>query len=340
VRNCELVDAKGVESLGDLDGGSDWVRDVQSDYLAALVNKGVAGFRVDAAKHMWPADLAAIAQRVTETSSRTPYYYSEVIDLGTEPITGEEYVGLGGNGDVSEFQFGARLGAIFKGDGVLASVLEGGGLGKDAGWLHTDDAVVFTSNHDNQRGHGAGGAVVTFEDGALNDLANVFMLAWPYGYPQLMSSYQFDDTDAGPPATPVYVGPTDTTPACSSSGWVCEHRRPALANMVGFRNATNGSFWVSHPWTNGGDQLAFGRSNRGYVVINAEGSPLTRTFKTGLAAGTYCDVITGKLAFNKASCTGGSIVVAHDGTFTTTVPPMSAVAVHAGQLVGGDKKGP
>ena len=35
-----------------------------------------------------------------------------------------------------------------------------------------------------QRGHGGAGNVITFEDGRLYDLANVFMLAYPYG-PQL-----------------------------------------------------------------------------------------------------------------------------------------------------------
>lgn len=51
VRNCELV------GLRDLNQGVSWVRDRIVEFLDKLVEIGVAGFRVDAAKHMWPADL-------------------------------------------------------------------------------------------------------------------------------------------------------------------------------------------------------------------------------------------------------------------------------------------
>lgn len=52
VRNCELV------GLKDLDQGNSYVRDRIVDFLNKLTSLGVAGFRVDAAKHMWPSDLA------------------------------------------------------------------------------------------------------------------------------------------------------------------------------------------------------------------------------------------------------------------------------------------
>lgn len=51
VRNCELV------GLKDLDQSRDWVRDRIVEFLDHLIDLGVAGFRVDAAKHMWPDDL-------------------------------------------------------------------------------------------------------------------------------------------------------------------------------------------------------------------------------------------------------------------------------------------
>lgn len=51
VRNCEL------EGLKDLNQTVPWVRDRIVEYLNRLVDMGVAGFRVDAAKHMWPNDL-------------------------------------------------------------------------------------------------------------------------------------------------------------------------------------------------------------------------------------------------------------------------------------------
>lgn len=52
VRDCELV------GLPDLNQSNEWVRERIVDFLNDLISVGVAGFRVDAAKHMWPADLA------------------------------------------------------------------------------------------------------------------------------------------------------------------------------------------------------------------------------------------------------------------------------------------
>lgn len=54
VRNCELV------GLRDLNQAVPWVRDRIVEFLDKLVEIGVAGFRVDAAKHMWPGDLNVI----------------------------------------------------------------------------------------------------------------------------------------------------------------------------------------------------------------------------------------------------------------------------------------
>lgn len=51
VRNCKL------SGLNDLHQGSENVREKIVEYLNKLISWGVAGFRVDAAKHMWPGDL-------------------------------------------------------------------------------------------------------------------------------------------------------------------------------------------------------------------------------------------------------------------------------------------
>ena len=51
---CRLV------GLLDLDHSSSHVQSVVGGYLNDLIDIGVAGFRVDATKHMWPADLTQI----------------------------------------------------------------------------------------------------------------------------------------------------------------------------------------------------------------------------------------------------------------------------------------
>ena len=88
VRNCRLV------NLVDLDQGQDYVRGKIGDYLADLVNLGAAGFRVDACKHMWPADLEVIFGNLPNTKyGGKPFIAQEVIDQGGEPITAGEYTG-------------------------------------------------------------------------------------------------------------------------------------------------------------------------------------------------------------------------------------------------------
>ena len=44
----------------DLALGDDYVRNTVRDYLNHLMDLGVAGFRVDAGKHMWPGDMEIV----------------------------------------------------------------------------------------------------------------------------------------------------------------------------------------------------------------------------------------------------------------------------------------
>ena len=169
---------------------------------------------------------------------------------------------------------------------------------------------------------------MTHKDGMnVNNIAHVFTLAFPYGYPKVMSSYDWNDHDQGPP--------TNSASACTN-GWLCEHRNREIANMVGFRNATKDAFYLSNWWDNGNNQIAFGRGSLGFVVINGENNNMNVTLQTGLAACSYCNVISGD--FINGACTGTSITVAANGTATFTVAGKSAVAIHVqaknGSVVG------
>ncbi|GCC45510.1 hypothetical protein chiPu_0029700, partial [Chiloscyllium punctatum] len=78
VRDCRLV------SLLDLALQKDYVRGKIAEYLNHLIELGVAGFRVDAAKHMWPGDMGAIFQKLNTLNTRwfssgsKPFIYQEV----------------------------------------------------------------------------------------------------------------------------------------------------------------------------------------------------------------------------------------------------------------------
>ena len=65
--------------------------------------------------------------------------------------------------------------------------------------------------------------------------------------------------------------------------------------------------------------------------MNAGEGPLARSFHTGLAAGRYCDVVTGGRApIARDACSGTTVEVAADGTARVTLPPDGAVAIHVG----------
>lgn len=161
------------------------------------------------------------------------------------------------------------------------------------------------------------GSTLSYKDNATYTLANVFVLAWPYGSPNVYSGYEFSSNDAGPPNG-------GTVNACYSDGWKCQHAWPQIANMVGFRNAVSGTA-VTDWWSDGGNAIAFGRGSKGFVAINHEGGPLTWTFSTSLPGGTYCDVQHG----------GTTYTVGPDGTFTATVGSDDAVALYAASSCSG-----
>ncbi|GAB2594798.1 carbohydrate-binding module family 20 domain-containing protein [Streptomyces capparidis] len=304
VQNCELV------GLSDLDTGSEYVRGRIAGYLNDLISLGVDGFRIDAAKHMPAADIAAIKAR---TSDQGKFWVQEVIHGAGEAVQPTEYTG---NGDVDEFRYGRDLKRMFLDERL--SYLSN--FGEAWGYLPGGKARTFVDNWDTERN----GSTLTYKHGADYTLANVFMLAHPYGSPNVYSGYEFTDHDAGPP-----LG--GQVNSCYSDGWKCQHAWRQIANMVAFRNTAAGT-GITHWWSNGNDAVAFGRGDRAYVAINHETSALTRTFTTSLPAGTYCDVQHGDVTAD-GRCTGPVHTVGSGGTFTATVGANDAVALHVGARV-------
>lgn len=151
VRNCRLV------GLLDLMLGKDYVRQKVAGYMNHLISIGVGGFRVDAAKHMWPADLTNIFGRLSNLntayfpSGTRPFIFQEVIDMGGEAIGMSEYSGIG---RVTNFIYGIKLAQVFRNQNQAKYLRN---WGEQWGMPSTSDSVVFIDNHDNQRGHGGGG---------------------------------------------------------------------------------------------------------------------------------------------------------------------------------------
>ena len=159
-----------------------------------LFFSGVAGFRFDASKHMWPGDLQVIGGMLSDLptskgfpAGSRPLIYQEVIDqgqtispiiinrintisiiyltftyfVGGEPIKASEYFGIG---RVTEFKYGRQLSNVFHQKTALKYLANWG-----VGWgmMPDGNALVFIDNHDNQRGHGGGGDLLTFREPKL-----------------------------------------------------------------------------------------------------------------------------------------------------------------------------
>ncbi|UXY27176.1 alpha-amylase [Streptomyces sp. HUAS TT20] len=292
VQHCELV------GLADLDTGEEYVRKTIAGYMNDLLTLGVDGFRIDAAKHIPAEDLANIKTRLTNPSV---YWKQEVIYGANEAVQPTEYTG---NGDVQEFRYAYDLKRVFNNE-RLAYLKN---YGEGWGYMSSSVAGVFVDNHDTERN----GSTLNYKDGANYTLANVFMLAYPYGAPDINSGYEWSDVDAGPPNG-------GTVNACWQDGWKCQHAWPEIKSMVAFRNATRGQS-VTNWWDNGYQAIAFGRGSKGYAAINHEASALTRTYQTSLPAGTYCNVQNNT-----------TVTVNSSGQFTATLGGNTALAIYAGK---------
>lgn len=336
VQNCELV------GLADLDTGSEKVRQRIADYLLDLARIGVAGYRIDAAKHISPLDINAILKKVNtvlEAEGRQPpYVFGEVIDYGGDAVKVGQYFGDGydtqGAFDITEFKARGVGDKFIKKGGTqqIADLNPNGAPGHQfsaAAWgiLPSDKAVIFLENHDTQRN--TGNRDISYRDGVVYRLASVWLLAQPYGYPSVMSSYAFDrDTgsgsDAGRPVGAMSCASSFETAAIGQ--FVCEHRDPMIANMVAFRRNVAGTE-VTNWWDNGANAIAFSRGNKGFVAINRESSVVARSFATGLPAGTYCEVLAGGKV--NGACAGVAVLVGADGSASLSLASNTAVVLQA-----------
>jgi alpha-amylase len=336
VQDCELF------SLPDLNTGLPSVRQKIADYLLMHARLGVAGFRVDAAKHIQQVELDDIIGRVNRTlaaeSRPLAYFFLEVIAGSGEALSKRDYFGegysSGGAADITEFTF-VGVGDKFRGVGgqYIAQLNPNGTPGNrfsETAWglMPSDKAVVFLQNHDTQ--HECG---LSFRHGSVFRLANVWMLAQPYGYPSILSSYPFNCPSGNSQGPPSDAGGNTNNVTCAASletavigQWVCEHRDPYVRNMVRFRRVVAGTD-LNHWWDDGANAIAFTRGDQGFVALNNSDATLVTTVATGLPPGSYCDRLTG--GPGGAVCVGTTVVVDPTGSVQLNLPPRSAIAIDA-----------
>jgi alpha-amylase len=271
---------------------------------------------------MWPMDLSAIYNKLKNLNTQfnfpensRPFIYQEVIDLGGDAISKTEYSGLAA---VTEFLHSRDISLTFRSKKPLHDLLK---WGPAKGFLPSKDAIVFVDNHDNQRENGPGGNdIISFKDKRQYMMANAFMLAHTYGLPRLMSSFEFETADQGPPSDANHniVGRTIDGEGQCLSPWICEHRWKPIVSMIKFRNVVKNST-IGNWADNGQNQMAFCRGNLGFIAFNNE---LSLNFKSVLQTcvpeGTYCDIMTGEKV--NGACTGDQIVVDANGKAEISIP--------------------
>lgn len=314
VFTCEL------SGLSDLNTSSPKVRTELAGYLNKLLGDGVSGFRVDAAKHIGQTDLAAIQSKLHRTVDGTrPYFALEVGAGSPGRISPAAFTDLG---QVLGFDYATAIQNAFKSyddgqkprnDGNIGDLRV---FGQASGLLPSADEQVFIQNHDTERN----GQSLNYKD-ANNTIATEFMLAYPYGTPEVYSGFAFGtDTNQSPPATSDGVI-TDTD--CGSTSWVCVDRMQGVKGMVGFHNRV-GQAPVRNWYDDGVNLIAFSRGDLGFFSTNNETAGKTVTVRTGLPSGTYCDVIHGTK--HGHSCSGPTVHVGAHGTATITVGSYDSVA--------------
>ncbi|KAM7345297.1 alpha-amylase 2-like [Cochliomyia hominivorax] len=323
IRNCQL------NGHPDLDLSRATVQQHIVEMLNKFIDMGVAGFRIDTAKYIWPIDLKKIFKQVKNLNTEfnfkknsRPFLYYDVFDLGLDPISKTEYTTYG---VVSEYLYPAELSNIIKGKVPLSSLIN---WGPALGFLTHQDSLVFIDSHDTQRGlpeQLGHNKMLTYKQRLKYIMANVFMLVHPYGHiKRIMSSYYFNDENQGPPEedeeseeirSPAFNKQQQCT---KESGWVCEHRWPELVSVLKVANYFRGpgqeDYSVIYFQTNGPNQVAFCRGHKAFVAINNDWE---RDFIMDVFAclepGTYCDMVTGGKKEGKEECHGKQVVINEQG---------------------------
>ncbi|MEY4410165.1 MAG: hypothetical protein RLZ99_638 [Actinomycetota bacterium] len=278
VQQCELL------NLADLKTEAESVQAKIVDYLQSLVDLGVTGFRIDAAKHIAVADLEAITSKLPAEIN----YIQEVIP-GTPGAEPSDYLTVG---DIFGFDLAYQLASIF---GQQVAFLPD--TSTESPWITpSNQTVVMVSNHDTERN----GQTLNYSQPAQFEAATALMLALDYGQPMLYSSYAFDSFDWAPKDD---NGRTLDAKCAQSSAiyfsnheagaWLCQHRMNSVNGMIAFRDETSGKA-LTNPQTSEA-VLSFERGDKGFFAVNVTDTKQNGVeITTKLAAGKYLDLISGK----------------------------------------------
>ncbi len=242
VQNWRLCGGAGDAGLPDLVANS-WVISQQQQYLQALKNLGVKGFRIDAAKHMPNGHMNAV---LTSNLKSGMHVFGEIITSGG--VGNSEYdlfLGpylAGTDHGAYDFPLFAQIRSAFSFNGSMSQLVDPGAYGQA---LPSARAITFTVTHDIPNNSGFRWQIMDPTD---ETLAYAYVLGRNGGVPMVYT----DNNESG------------------DNRWVNAWNRTDLRAMIGFHNAVQGT--DMQVLAHGQCHLVFRRGNLGIVGINKCGS--------------------------------------------------------------------
>mgnify|MGYP002132222120 FL=1 len=277
------------------------------------------GFRIDAARHIPAADLQAIEALLPANT-----YFLQEVASKLSPDIAEYYP----TGDVWEFDWVSLMKTSFIETGAaqfLPSQI------KDSSLQPSQNVVTMVTNHDTERN----GSAITTDDAAKQQLAFIYTLASNYGKPMVYSGYSFSDYDSAPnllssgKVANASCPSGTATPKTSykNSQFTCQHRWKGVEAMIAWRDTVGDATETGVKGSMG--ILSFGRGEAGHVVMNSNTKTTRVKIKTQMAAGKYCDLITGGRNANifPKKCLGVTIVVDRYGYISASVTKQTAIVI-------------
>ncbi|MBK1833708.1 alpha-amylase family glycosyl hydrolase [Roseibacillus ishigakijimensis] len=249
--------------LPDLKTESPRVRTKLANHLRDLQCCGVGGFRLDSARHIPPADLAAILAEAGVAG----LLVGEIAD--TSLATFAPYLSALPGVHYFDFPHLASLAACLRGERAMSSLLPENGA---APALPPQAAVRFLTNHDLVKGASSRSEGIRDErfhlPAAMHQLAETFLFGWGEGVPSVF---------VGEPGAGLY--PPES---------------PSLQAGISFFRRTHGL--ARQVWLSEEARLAWNLGDQACVFANRGGAFAGGCFPSTLPAGKYRDLLSGQMA--------------------------------------------
>ena len=203
---------------------SSWILDAQRDYLQALKDLGVKGFRIDAEKHMTPEQLSHV---LPPEITNNMFVFGETITPGGEDKAWRDYLEprLKERTDIGAYDFPLqdRLLSAFKLGGDLQELRITGEYSPSP--ILASQSVTFSVNHDIPNNGGIFGHML-FGHPDDEKLANAYILSLPGKMPLIYS-------DGGAQLSITEV-PREGAPSLGGDAWTTGWQ--SMSSMIEFHN--------------------------------------------------------------------------------------------------------